>query len=230
MQKPNQNSLLMLIWSKKFVILTLALLVAVLPMAITKQPLALSKTIVTAIGIDKIDDEYKVVCEHIIFNFDPFGVMERELVSAEAPTIDEALDEIGRHQGRTISFSHCTIILLGNGLEEENIMDLLRPFLLNSTLNNSAVLLWTEDDVEELLQASIEIGDVRSAKLQQIAEFNRNDARFKSTNLESFFKDSLGRDGRAKITIVRKGDNELENSGRFVKFIRGIFCGCEDIL
>jgi len=213
-----------LIWQKKFVILTLVALVALLPMAITKQSLALSKTIVTAIGIDFDNGEYKIVCEHIIFNFDPFGVMERELVSATAPTIDEALKEISHNQGRTISFSHCTVILLGDGLQGKNLLNLLRPFLLNSDLNNSAALFWTEEDVHDLLEASIEIGDVRSAKLQQIAEFNRTNRNFKATTLERFFKDSLGRSGRAKITIMSKGDNNsLENTGEVIRFYRGNF-------
>ncbi|MCL2755592.1 MAG: hypothetical protein FWE45_00890 [Firmicutes bacterium] len=211
------------IWAKKFLILFLVALIAVLPMAMTKQPLALSQTIVTALGIDKINGEYKVVCEHIIFNFDPFGVMERELVTATAPSIDDAFNEIGRSQGRTISFSHCTIIILGDGLREENFADLLKPFLLKSTLSNSAVLLYTDDDIEELMQASIEIGDVRSAKLQQIAEFNRQDNRFTSTSLERFFKDSLGRNRMSKITKVRIGENDtIENEGEYVTLSRGL--------
>ena len=211
------------LWKKKFVIITLALLVAFLPMAMTKEATVLGKTIVTAIGIDKQNDEYAVFIESMIFNFDPFGVPERELTSATAPTIDAALEEIGMNMGRKISFSHCSIILLGSGLVDEDLVELLFPFLKKPQLSNGAVMMYTDDDVEEVMRISEETGDVRSAKLQQIAAFNKNRTNQRiATTLEEFFRNSKGRDGRARLSVIEIEDEALVNSDRVVELEFGI--------
>ena len=204
-----------LLWRKKFVILVLALLVAFLPMAMTKEATALSKTIVTALGIDIQDGRYLVHTESFVFNFDPFGVPERKLSTALAPTIDEALAEIGMNQGRSLSFSHCSLVLLGSGLENTDLVELLMPFLKMPRFSNAAVLMWTNDDVEEVLSVSQATGDVRSAKLQQIAAFNSKKTTPRvSTNLEQFMRNMLGREGRAELNII-----ELETQGEETRLL-----------
>ena len=211
------------LWRKKFIIITLAILVAMLPHALTAEASVLSKTIVTAIGIDKVNGEYEIITESIIFNFDPFGVPERELDVAHAPTIEQALAEIGMNKGRKISFSHTTLILLGKGLADEDLTLLLHPFLVMPQLNNGAVLMWTQDPLEDTLQASIDTGDVRSAKLQQIAEFNKRKTHERiATSLEQFFRGSLGTEGVAKLNIIELEDKELINGDRVAMFYRGV--------
>ena len=200
-----------LLWEKKIAIIVAVLLVVLLPIAMTKESIVLSKTIVTAVGIEKTHDgKYTVYTEVIIFNFDPFGVQEREIHQSTAQTIDEALIEIGVNRGKTISLSHCTIITLDHSLKDENLMELLDVFLQRNDLNNSAVLFWTTSGVEKLMEASIERGDARAGLLQQIAAFNRNRDGFTSTNLELFFKDML-RNQKAKIPLV-----EVDKEGQLI--------------
>lgn len=205
-----------LIWSKKFVIVILALLVALLPVAMTREATALSRTIVTGIGIDKQGDDYTVYAEHIIFNFDPFGVMEREILKGQGKTIQEALTEIGHNQGRTVSFSHTTIILLGPGLRDGDAFFALEFFLRQQNLNNSAVVMATEGDPMKLMEKSIERGDVRSGKLQKIAQYNRNTGGFTHTTLDSLFKDGLTR-GYGRVALVEVEEDEIENTRDSVK-------------
>jgi len=196
-----------MLWRKKFIIITLAVLLAFLPMAMTKEATVLGKTVITAIGLDKQNDEYIVWTESLIFNFDPFGVPERQITTAAASTIDEAFEEISLNMGRKLSFSHCSIILLGSGLEDVNLRELLWPFLLKPQLNNRAVLMWTDDDVGDVLQVSVDTGDVRSAKLQQIAAFNTKDRRRVATTLEE-----LARSETVHLNVIAIENDGLVNS------------------
>jgi len=210
------------LWRKKFVIITLAILIAFLPMAMTNEATVLSKTILTAIGIDKKDDEYIVTVENMIFNFDPFGVPEREHTTAVASTIDEALAEISTNKGRKISFSHCSLVLLGSGLADTNLVNLLMPFLIKPQFSNGAILMWTENDIEKVFETSEEIGDVRSGKLQQIATFNkRTDGRV-ATSLEEFIRNSKSRDGIARLNIIEESDGDIINSNRVIELKFGV--------
>ena len=211
-----------LIWKKKFVIICLALLIVLLPMAATKQVYALSKSIITGVGIDYQNGEYLVFGERVIFNFDPFGVQEWELHSVKAPTIKEAVDLMGINQGSTVSFSHCSLIVVGPGLKDKNLIDVLGFFFDRVDLNNTAVLMYTEDDVEKLMNASIELGTPRRGHLQQLSEFNRK-TKDKNTSLENFFKSSLRPSKTAKMTLVTETDGEIQNQGKVAIFIDGIF-------
>ena len=203
-----------IIWKKKIVIIVAVLLVALLPVALTKEPLALSRAIVTSIGIEKDGDEYTIFTETLLFNFDPFGVPEREIFSASSESIEKALIEIGRDKGKIVSLSHCTVIVLGNSLADDNLVELLDFFLKRSDISNSAALFWTGGSVETLMQASIDQGDARSGLLQRIATFNRRNSGFTSTNLERFMKDMLsGRESRVAYIIVE--DDKIVNEGDF---------------
>ena len=211
------------VWDKKFLLITITVLVALLPVAVSSQSMALTRTILTAIGIDMEDDEIIVYGEHVLFNFDPFGIPERHIATGRGATIQDALDEIGVNMGRTISFSHVTLIIIGNGLAEENLFEMLKPFLKQSQLNSSTALVYTESNIETLLQTSIDKGDVRSAKLQQIAEFNRTHKDKYYTSLERFMKNNMRLEAVAFIPVLNESQGDIENTGTKAKFANGIF-------
>ncbi|MCL2570306.1 MAG: hypothetical protein FWE16_03815 [Firmicutes bacterium] len=207
-----------LVWEKKFLILFLVLLIAILPVALTSQPLVLEKGLVTAIGINKVGDEYQVTCEIFIFAFDPLGAPERKPVTTTAPTVEQAITKIGHNNGRDISFSHCTVIILGSGLDGENIDELLYSFFNDPRLNNSCIVIYTQSDIPTLFETSNAQGDPRSAKLQQIIEYNNRNKKFTSTNLEQFFKD-IRRNNKTKVAIINEQDGELLNTGLYKEIV-----------
>ncbi|MCL2846701.1 MAG: hypothetical protein FWE38_03355 [Firmicutes bacterium] len=204
------------IWKKKIVIVALVLTVALLPFALTKPTVVITKTIVTAMGIDKADDGYTVYTESLIFNFDPFGVPEREIHFATAETIPAAMKIIGQNRGRKLSLSHCTVITLGHELEESDFIKLLWPFIKRNDMSNSAVLFWTDDPVKGVMQTSIDLGDARSALLQQMAEFNRRTDKFAAKTLEEFVKDMM-RDGQSELGVINIKGEEMINEGKTKK-------------
>lgn len=252
MEENKQRSVLQLLWAKKFLILAIALLVAFLPMALTQEAVVLSKALLTSIGIemDEDNEQYVVWGEHMIFNFDPFGVPERELVSGRGKDLDEAFVEMGRNLGKTVSLSHCTIIILHESLQGENIAELLWDFFKDPHPVNSCILFYTESGVGDLMDASINRGDARSGRLQQIAEFNRRQRKMESANLEDFMKSSVRaataicvrdsietkpsqvrtsnthtHESRTQIAVaaVIENEGEIENRGDFAIFESGFF-------
>ena len=214
--KKKKPSWLQSIWQKKFALIAIALLIALLPMAVTKETVVLSKTLLTAIGIERDGTGFAVHGEALIFNFDPFGIQEREVWSATADTIEECLTIIGRNRGRTVSLSHCTIILLSEDMLTDTLTDDLRYLLDRTDLNNSCVLFPTDVPVDDLLHASRERGDARSALLQQIGTFNRmRDNHFVGTTLERFYMDMLGKNATSKIGLIGLQDGEIINDGSY---------------
>jgi len=205
-----------LLWQKKFLIIFLAIILALLPVAATKQPVVLSKALVTCIGIDYSDGVYSVYGEKVIFNFDPFGVLERKVLSGDGDSFEDAMREIERSFGRKISFTHCTLIILGNGLVEHNsrdeIVHLLEYFYERRELSNAAAVIHTTSDLEKLIETSNKLGDVQSGLLQRLVEFNRRDREKSFINLEDLFK-RYKRGRPINIPIINEIDGALENEG-----------------
>jgi len=205
-----------LLWQKKFLLIFLAIVIALLPVAATKQPVVLSKALVTCFGIDYADGVYKVYGEKVIFNFDPFGILERKTLSDEGETVEKAMKAIERSFGRKISFTHCTLIILGKGLVEnkprDEILVALEYFYERRELSNSAAVITSKSDMEKLLEVSDELGDVQSGLLQRLVEFNRKDSQKTFINLQKVFKQY--KKGRAiRIPIINVTDEQLENDG-----------------
>ncbi|MCL2229101.1 MAG: hypothetical protein FWC00_04715 [Firmicutes bacterium] len=211
-----------LLWQKKILIVFLVFMVAFVPFAMTQQSVVLERAIVTGLAIDKQDGKYVVYTEVLMFNFDPFGVPERELLKATADNLQDALREIGDNEGRIVSLSHCTVITLGSGLEGENILDLLMPFMLEPHPSNACVLFYTTGDVEALMKASIETGDARSARIQQIAEFNRRQNRFVHADIEDFFKRSKSGDRTVRVAVLSEQEGTISNTGAEAIFVDGV--------
>jgi len=207
-----------LLWRKKYLFIIIAFTVAILPFAITKESVVLSRAIMTAIAIDYVDDEYVVVGEHFIFNFDPFGVMEREVIVGRGESIDKAIDDIGRNMGKTVSLTHTTIFILGEGLKDKDLADMLIPFAKMPHVRNDAQLFYTTSDIEKLVQASIDTGDARSGRIQQIATYNRKQDHMPAVNLEGFLKDSLRSNSVASIPVLELVDGVIQNDGKVMSF------------
>jgi hypothetical protein len=74
------------------------------------------------------------------------------------------------------------------------------------------------------MNTSIEQGDARSAKLQQVAKFNKREKGFVSTSIERFFRLSLGREKTAKVAVVTEKEGAVENNGDTALFIEGFLC------
>ena len=203
------------VWNKKFLLIIMVALVALLPMAMAKESIVLRKALFTSIGVDYIDNEYHVYGEIFKFGFDPFAEMERELYIGKGTSLQGALDDLERNLGKTPSFSHCSLFIIGKGLVDRDLLQLMKPFALKPQMSNSCIVLYSESDLGQLIQTSLDLGDPRAGRLQFIANFNKRTRGFVSTNMERFFKDSMRGDRTVKVAKVEESDGEIINDGSY---------------
>lgn len=211
-----------LIWQKKIALAFVVLLVLTLPVAITRPAEMLSKSIITTVGIEKQGDTYVVTGEVVVNQFNEFGGKFIEIISGEGENLNQAFNAISRTRGRTVSLAHCSLIILGSGLEEENIAHLLTFLLHRTEINNSCSLLWTDTDMETLLTLSKESADNRTNHLQQIAEFNRRNQFGAPATLQNFYKDYLRLSKTSLIPTVTIEDELIHNPNEVAVFTEGI--------
>ena len=121
---------------KKAIIVFIAVLVALLPQSIARPAQMTSKVILTEIAIDRATD-YTVSAT-------AQNGKSPENLTATAPTLFGAINQIALDQQKQVSFAHCNQIVLGEGLADENIAELLHYFMFNTEIRNTAKMAWVE--------------------------------------------------------------------------------------
>ncbi|MDR0462472.1 MAG: Ger(x)C family spore germination C-terminal domain-containing protein [Christensenellaceae bacterium] len=134
-----------ILWQKKALILFLAVLIALFPSAASRPAQMLSKAVLTEITIDKTNGEYTLSGEMIqIEPSNETPAKKTVPVTASGVSVGECINKIADAQNKQVSFSHCSNIILGAGLEGENVAEILRYFLYKTELSNKCTLSWQE--------------------------------------------------------------------------------------
>lgn len=124
--------------------------------------------IVTAIGIDKEDDELKLSMQIAVpENAQSSATSKGAIFSAKGATIAEAISKIGTKTGWYPKLSFCNVIILGRTAINEDVMKYIDYFSKSLKIQGSA-LLAVADDAEEILSTATPLDNVSSFALQKI--------------------------------------------------------------
>jgi len=134
-----------LLWQKKALIAFLIVLIVLLPSAASRPAQMLSKTLLSEITIDKVDNEYTLTGKKVETKpGSQTSEKETKPLETAGPSVGAAINKMSADSGQEVSFAHCTLIVLGEGLRDENLADLLKYFLHRTELNNNCELAWKE--------------------------------------------------------------------------------------
>jgi spore germination protein KC len=124
--------------------------------------------IVTAIGLDKIDEELKLSVQIAIpDNAQSSGSSKSAVFSAKGSTIAETISKIGTKTGWYPKLSFCNVIVLGKSIIYDDVMKYIDYFSKSLKIQGSA-LLAVADDAEEILATATPLDNVSSFALQKI--------------------------------------------------------------
>ena len=124
--------------------------------------------IVTAIGLDKIDEELKLSVQIAIpDNAQSSGSSKSAVFSAKGATVAETISKIGTKTGWYPKLSFCNVIVLGKSIIYDDVMKYIDYFSKSLKIQGSA-LLAVADDAEEILATATPLDNVSSFALQKI--------------------------------------------------------------
>lgn len=163
--------------------------------------------ITTAIGIDKLDDEYIVTAQVM-------NIKKKEgsssnagnspdiiMYKSEAKSIKEALRYIVLQSPRKIYFSHLDILLIGEEVAKEGISDILDGFFRDPEVRMQFNVFMTKGVTSEEVLETLTPGQTVSAK--NIIASQETDAKFLGTSQMMTFEDLMDMylDDNKEITI-----------------------------
>ena len=135
----------------KILFAVILLVVVLFPNIIAMPQQSRTENIITAIGIDKNDDEYEVFVQYVI----PYAESEKnslKIMSGKGVSVGEAIENMDMEYGKNSGFAHCRALIFNDKACEENLTEILDYLLRIKTNTNDILLVNTRDSAGKVLE------------------------------------------------------------------------------
>jgi len=170
--------------------------------------------IITAVGIDKEDELYKVGALIAVPEASSGQKSTSEvLVSGEGKTVSYALSEIADKTGWVPKLVFCRTVIIGEDIAAENAMDCLDYFLRNEYMSDNCMLACSYGKAEEILSASPSTETLASVALSSVIGGEANQSgKAAVINLKDFAIGYYGESASGYMPIVEAVTPEKESA------------------
>ena len=126
-------------------------------------------SIVTAIAVDLEKDEYLVTVQAAVPEAtDTNTENQKAQLSGRGKTIGGALKNLGDVSGWFPKLAFCNLIILGNKLADDNVVNVLDYFAKALRIQDSALVVLAEQNAKDLLSISTPLDNISSFAMQKI--------------------------------------------------------------
>ena len=184
------------------------IMIIFLPGALTLPSHSFRSAIVTAVGIDKIDDEFEV-CFLTLSDIDKTNMCENtKLISGKGKSVANAIVKIETQVGRKIRMGHVGYVVISKEVAKMNIVEILNTLILTSKLPNTVSLVMTNSKSKDLLKEGNQLEQSSSFKLREIIHNEFNETFTKDTNIDKFLQGYLSPTGISTLGVVELEDSD----------------------
>lgn len=169
-------------------IVLVIILIFYTPQAIYSAGESRNRGVVTAIGVDKIDDEYEVSLLTFIPNVNQSFKEVSSVISGKGITLADALFNAQTAMGRRFGLAHAKTTVVSESLMKEDISKHIDYLSRVSSLPENTVIVCTDKTAKELLEVSYSLESTVGLQLEQIIGYNDKNLYVTDTSLESFYK------------------------------------------
>ena len=141
------------LWKNKVALFLFLLALWLVPTTIGLPEQSQTESIVTAIGIDKNEDEYEVSLQYIVPSTSG-GVEELKITTQKGKTVGEAIEFIKLEHGKLSGFAHCRFLAFNDNACKTSLTENLDYLLRRKTNTNNIVLINTPESAKDLLSIS----------------------------------------------------------------------------
>ncbi len=182
------------------------------PTAIYQKAEFEKRAILTSIGIDKTGDAYEF-SGLMVVEENPMKISSNvKLVSSTGVNIAEAVYKLSLSLGKEIGLAHCDSVVVGEGLKDENIIEVLDYFIRSNNLIKNTNLIATPGTAKELLQVNTENSDENGITFAKLVSTGSESLAVVEMNIEEFYSRYFSKSKMAWVTIVGLEEGSDESS------------------
>lgn len=176
-------------WCKQPVIIVLIIiLIFFTPLAIYSPGENRNRGVVTAIGIDKTNEEYEISLLTFIPTPNQTYKELTSIITGRGETVAEALYKAQISMGRKIGLAHAKTTVVSKELLQEDVASHIDYLSRVASLPENTVFVCSSTSAKELLESSQSLEEKIGLKLEQLIGFNANNIYVTDTSLEAFYK------------------------------------------
>jgi len=141
------------LWKNKLALIIILLALWLVPSTIGVPEQNRTETIITAVGIDKLDTEYEVSVQYIV----PHGTespASLQIASQKGESVGMAIEKLNLQIGKLSGFAHCKFLVFNDEAGKEDLTKIFDYFLRQKTNTNNISLINTKDSAKDLLNIS----------------------------------------------------------------------------
>ncbi len=168
--------------------------------------------LIVSIGIDKSDNVYSVTTQIAIPEASADKAKNSEsVITGEGETIYSAISKIGEQTGWYPKLSFCNLIVLGESVLSEDVMEVIDFFVRSYKVEDSAILCACEGSAKDLLLSASPLDNVSGFALAKIFVRDFNTAsRVMTTTIKNFSISYFSKSKSGFMPYVKKV--EVQNS------------------
>ncbi len=158
------------------------------PFAIYSPGESRNRGVVTALGIDKIDEEYEISLLTFIPTANQSYQEKSSVISGKGGSVAEAIYNAQIAMGRSVGLSHAKTTVVNEKLLEEDVASSIDYLSRVASLPENTVFVCTNKTAKEILESSKDLISNLGLKLEQVIGYNANNLYVTDTSLEAFYK------------------------------------------
>ncbi len=163
-------------------------LIIFLPTAITMPSLSFRSAIITAIGVDKQEDEI-AVSVLALSEISKSEMRENtKLLEGTGTTLANAISNIESAVGRRIRMGHVGYIVISQDFADENIAEVLNTLIVAGKVSNTVPLLMCNGKASDLLDKALNLEQSSSYKMREMINNEFNETFTKNISIDAFLK------------------------------------------
>ena len=155
-------------------------LLILLPNAVSVPSELQTTAIVSGIGIDKEGEEISLSAQILIPQPSTSYSPKSTVISGTGKDLMDAISAVELKTGQSLGLAHCYIIIIGDELCNDNLIETLDFLMRSNIMGNNTALIHTSQKAEDILKVSSQFSESDINNLQNIAKFNKeNDSDIK---------------------------------------------------
>ena len=169
------------------------------------------RSVIVAVGIDKLNEgNYEVSTEIVVPKYSTTYNQNAQVISAVGNNTIDALGKISIQLGKVIGLSHCSAIVLGESLKDENIVNVLDQFLRGKRVNYNSLLCVSNSSAKEVLKKAVEIEKEYGQNINNILQYNNVFINSETVLLSDFYQTYYNNYGASFVPVVDLSKNDYE--------------------
>lgn len=207
------KNILKKVFKNKTLALFLAFFILTFPTAIYQKSEFEKRAILTSIGIDKKGEEYEF-SGLMVVEENPSKISSNvKLISSKGENIAEAVYKMSITLGKEIGLAHCDSIVVGEGLRDENLVEVLDYFIRSSNLTKNTNLIHCPGQAKELLQVNTANKDENGITFSKLVSTGSDYLAIIDMNIEDFYARYFTKSPTAWMTVVQVEEESDDQSG-----------------